>query len=111
MRAEVVLTRPIGDDAEPTEFAVGCLSKLIQIDFDLILKDIPRILPELLHVCSSSPRTSGSLKLYADPTRVLVYLQFPGVVARLPRQNADDTYPHRDPLFSIGDTSAEKFLL
>lgn len=46
------LIRPIGDNAEPASLAISCLSKLMQIDHDLILKDIHRILPELLHVRS-----------------------------------------------------------
>ncbi|KAJ6574877.1 Urb2/Npa2 family-domain-containing protein [Mycena capillaripes] len=54
------------DNAEPTALAIACLSKLMQIDFDLILKDIPRILPELLSIPHVSPSIFSFLELLLD---------------------------------------------
>ncbi|KAK7064414.1 Urb2 domain-containing protein [Favolaschia claudopus] len=44
---------PTGPNEEIASLTVECLSKLMQIDHDLILKDIPRVLTELLHIPAS----------------------------------------------------------
>ncbi|KAJ7900109.1 Urb2/Npa2 family-domain-containing protein [Mycena olivaceomarginata] len=54
------------DNTEPASLAVSCLSKLLQIDHDLILKDIPRILPALLHIPDTFPSIIGFLELLLD---------------------------------------------
>ncbi|KAF8213299.1 Urb2/Npa2 family-domain-containing protein [Mycena galopus ATCC 62051] len=56
--------RTDGDTAVP--LAIACLSKLMQIDQDLILKDIPRIIPELLHIPDTSPSMFSFLELLLD---------------------------------------------
>ncbi|KAF7339660.1 Urb2 domain-containing protein [Mycena sanguinolenta] len=51
---------------EEASLAIVCLSKLMQIDHDLILKDIPRILPELLHIPGVTPSVFSFLELLLD---------------------------------------------
>ncbi|KAF7339844.1 Urb2 domain-containing protein [Mycena venus] len=55
-----------GDNAEPASLAVQCLSKLMHIDHDLILKDVPRILPELLRIPDAFPSMFSFLELLLD---------------------------------------------
>ncbi|KAJ7107656.1 Urb2/Npa2 family-domain-containing protein [Mycena crocata] len=55
-----------GNDAEQVSLSMRSLSKLMQIDHDLILKDIPRILPKLLCISASLPSIFDFLDLLLD---------------------------------------------
>ncbi|KAJ7042473.1 Urb2/Npa2 family-domain-containing protein [Mycena alexandri] len=52
--------------ADKTELPIACLSKLMEIDHDLILKDVPRILPELLQLPDAFPSIFGFLEQLLD---------------------------------------------
>ncbi|KAJ7275268.1 hypothetical protein B0H12DRAFT_249170 [Mycena haematopus] len=58
--------QPDGSIGGEASLGIACLSKLMQIDHDLILKDIPRILPELLHIPDVSTSMFGFLELLLD---------------------------------------------
>ncbi|KAJ7431795.1 hypothetical protein B0H11DRAFT_836888 [Mycena galericulata] len=51
-----------GDSAEQASLSVACLSKLMQIDHDLILEDVPRILPQLRRISDPPPSIFHFLK-------------------------------------------------
>ncbi|KAJ6509305.1 Urb2/Npa2 family-domain-containing protein [Mycena vitilis] len=55
-----------GYNTETASLATTCLSKLMQIDHDLILKDVPRILPRLLHIPDVLPFIFDFLELLLD---------------------------------------------
>ncbi|KAJ7139899.1 Urb2/Npa2 family-domain-containing protein [Mycena epipterygia] len=55
-----------GDSVEQTSLSVACLSTLMQIDHDLILGELPRILPELLRISDPFPSIFGFLELVLD---------------------------------------------
>ncbi|KAJ7655049.1 Urb2/Npa2 family-domain-containing protein [Mycena polygramma] len=55
-----------GYNAETASLATTCLSKLMQIDHDLILKDVPRILSRLLHIPDVLPSIFDFLELLLE---------------------------------------------
>ncbi|KAJ6519597.1 Urb2/Npa2 family-domain-containing protein [Mycena sanguinolenta] len=85
--------------------AIACLSKLIQIDYDLILKDIPRILPELLHIPGVSPSVFSFLELLLDyhvKTRTMhthIETLFAALAAD-PKTRSSDVQQHYQAAFS-----------
>ncbi|KAJ7492845.1 Urb2/Npa2 family-domain-containing protein [Mycena latifolia] len=55
-----------GENAEQTSLSIACLSKLMQIDHDLILGDVPRILPKLLRISAPFPSVFSFLELVLE---------------------------------------------
>ncbi|KAJ7293352.1 Urb2/Npa2 family-domain-containing protein [Mycena rebaudengoi] len=55
-----------GDNAEQASLAIGCLSKLMEIDHDLVLPHVLRILPELLRIGNPFPPMFAFLELLLD---------------------------------------------
>ncbi|KAJ7169665.1 Urb2/Npa2 family-domain-containing protein [Mycena filopes] len=85
-----VVLSVLGNSSEDkrAELSIACLSKLMQIDHDLILKDVPRILPEILQIPEAFPSIFSFLELlleYHVKTRTMhTYIEtlFTAVAAR-----------------------------
>jgi hypothetical protein len=98
---------PAADNTEPASLAVSCLSKLLQIDHDLILKDIPRILPALLHVRLFSARRDALLNLCQIPDT------FPSIIGFLEllldyHVKTRTMHTHIETLFAALETHLQK---
>ncbi|KAJ6604425.1 Urb2/Npa2 family-domain-containing protein [Mycena vulgaris] len=55
-----------GDNTEQASLSIACLSKLMQIDHDLVLEDVPRILPALLRISVPLPSIFSFLELVLE---------------------------------------------
>ncbi|KAJ7706421.1 Urb2/Npa2 family-domain-containing protein [Mycena rosella] len=98
-----------GDRAEQASLSIACLSKLMQIDHDLILGDVPRILPKLLRIPVPFPSIFGFLESvleYHVKTRT-IHTHIEGLFASLARQ---EEMPTSDLQHQYGCSSSSALL-